>query len=221
LQSFSYQVSATFFHFLLKDTKLLCIIALVLSSYAVIYGAVYAQETTVNTTTTTQEQEVAPEIVGTGQEAVPVITANGSEVAQAAPAEAVNSLLNTIFTVAVPAITGLVVAVVAMIKSFTKDKKVNEALDIAVAGAKYVDTMAPKIQEQYVTSGGFKTAFELLIKTLPPDQKKAIEEEIIRHVPPAQAKIEATSAQINKLRSQLPQKAIADNDKSIGDLDKS
>ena len=34
-------------------------------------------ETTVNTTTTTQEQEVKPEIVGTGQQAVPVITANG------------------------------------------------------------------------------------------------------------------------------------------------
>ena len=201
------------------NQTILLAIALALSLYVIV--SAQAQETTVNTTTTTQEQEVAPEIVGTGQEAVPVITANGSEVAQAAPAEAVNSLLNTIFTVAIPAITGLVVAVVAMIKSFTKDKKVNEALDIAVAGAKYVDTMAPKIQEQYVTSGGFKTAFELLIKTLPPDQKKAIEEEIIRNVPPAQAKIEATSAQINKLRSQLPQKAIADNDKSIGDLDKS
>ena len=207
----------------MKDTKLLCIIALVLSSYAVIYGAVYAQaqETTVNTTTTTQEQEVKPEIVGTGQEAVPVITANGSQVAQAAPAEAVNSLLTTIFTVAIPAITGLIIALVTLFKSFTKDKKVNEALDMALVGAKYVDTMAPKIQDQYVATGGLKTAIELLIKTLPPDQKKAIEEEIIRHVPPAQAKIEATSAQINKLRSQLPKRAIADNDRSLGDLDKS
>ena len=77
--------------FLLNDTILLAI-ALVLSSYVVIYAQ--AQETTVNTTTTTQEQDVRPEIVGTGQEAVPVITANGTEVAQAAPAEAVNSLLN-------------------------------------------------------------------------------------------------------------------------------
>ena len=200
----------------MNDEKLLCIIALVRSSYAVIYGAAYAQETTVNTTTTTEEQDVSPEIVGTGQEAIPVITGNGTDVAQAAPAEAVNSLLTTIFTVAIPAITGLIVAVVAMFKSFTKDKKVNQALDTALVGAKYVDTMAPKIQEQYVATGGLKTAFELLIKTLPPDQKKAIEEEIIRNVPPAQAKIEATSAQINKLRSQLPQKAIADNDKIIG-----
>jgi hypothetical protein len=205
----------------LNPEKLLCIIALVLSSYAVIYGAVYAQETTVNTTTTTQEQEVKPEIVGTGQQAVPVITANGSDVVQAAPAEAINSLLTTIFTVAIPAITGLIIALVTLFKSFTKDKKVNEALDMALVGAKYVDTMAPKIQDQYVATGGLKTAIELMMKTLPPDQKKAIEEEIIRHVPPAQAKIEATSAQINKLRSQLPQKAIADNDKSIGDLDKS
>jgi hypothetical protein len=205
----------------LNPEKLLCIIALVLSSYAVIYGAVYAQETTVNTTTTTQEQEVKPEIVGTGQQAVPVITANGSDVVQAAPAEAINSLLTTIFTVAIPAITGLIIALVTLFKSFTKDKKVNEALDMALVGAKYVDTMAPKIQDQYVATGGLKTAIELMMKTLPPDQKKAIEEEIIRYVPPAQAKIEATSAQINKLRSQLPQKAIADNDKSIGDLDKS
>jgi hypothetical protein len=207
----------------LNHEKLLCIIALVLSSYAVIYGAAYAlaQETTVNTTTTTQEQEVKPEIVGTGQQAVPVITANGSDVVQAAPAEAINSLLTTIFTVAIPAITGLIIALVTLFKSFSKDKKVNEALDMALVGAKYVDTMAPKIQDQYVATGGLKTAIELMMKTLPADQKKAIEEEIIRHVPPAQAKIEATSAQINKLRSQLPQKAIADNDKSIGDLDKS
>jgi hypothetical protein len=204
-----------------RDTQLLSAIALALSAYVFIYGVALAQETTVNTTTTTKEQEVKPEIVGTGQEAVPVITANGSEVAQAAPAEAVNSLLNTIFTVAIPAITGLIIALVSLFKSFTKDKKVNEALDTAVVAAKYIDTMAPKIQEQYVTSGGFKSAFELLMKTLPPDQKKAIEEEIVRNVPPATAKIEATSAQINRLRSQLPQKAIADNDKSIGNLDKS
>ena len=205
----------------MKDTNLLLAIALLLSSYVLIYGVVYAQETTVNTTTTTQEQDVSPEIVGTGQEAVPVITANGSEVAQAAPAEAINSLLTTIFTVAIPAITGLVVAIVAMLKSFTKDKKVNEALDTAVVAAKYIDTMAPKIQEQYVTSGSFKTAFELLMRTLPPDQKKVIEEQIVRNVAPTDQKVQAIIAQMNKLRSQLPQKAIADNDPSIGNLDKS
>ena len=205
----------------MKDTNLLLAIALLLSSYVLIYGVVYAQETTVNTTTTTQEQDVSPEIVGTGQEAVPVITANGTDVAQAAPAEAINSLLTTIFTVAIPAITGLVVAIVAMLKSFTKDKKVNEALDTAVVAAKYIDTMAPKIQEQYVTSGSFKTAFEMLMRTLPPDQEKVIEEQIIRNVAPADQKVQAIIAQMNKLRSQLPQKAIADNDPSIGNLDKS
>jgi hypothetical protein len=204
----------------LNNTILLAI-ALALSCYVVIYGVVYAQETTVNTTTTTQEQEVKPEIVGTGQEAVPVITANGSQVAQAAPAEAVNSLLTTIFTVAIPAITGLIIAIFTLIKSFSKDKKANEGYDIAIAAAKYVDTMAPKIQEQYVTSGTFKTGFEMLMKTLPADQKKVIEDEILRNVPPIDQKVQATSAQINKLRSQLPQKAIADNDKSIGNLDKS
>lgn len=206
----------------MNQTNLLLAIALALSTYVLIYGSVtYAQETTVNTTTTTEEQEVSPEIVGTGQEAVPVITANGSEVAQAAPAQAVNSLLNTIFTVAVPAITGLVVAIVAMIKSFTKDKKVNEALDTALVAAKYADTLAPKIQEQYVTSGAFKTAFEMLMRTLPPDQKKTIEEEIVRNVPPADQKVQAIIAQMNRLKSQLPAKAIADNDKTLGNLDKS
>ena len=108
-----------------------------------------------------------------------------------------------------------------MIKSFTKDKKVNEALDTAVVAAKYIDTMAPKIQEQYVTSGSFKTAFEMLMRTLPPDQKKVIEEQIVRNVPPTDQKVQAIIAQMNKLRSQLPQKAIADNDPSIGNLDKS
>ena len=132
MHSSSFQVDVTLSSFLLNNTILLAI-ALALSSYVVIYAQ--AQETTVNTTTTTQEQDVSPEIVGTGQEAVPVITANGTEVAQAAPADAINSLLTTIFTVAIPAITGLVVAVVAMIKSFSKDKKVNEALDTAVVAS--------------------------------------------------------------------------------------
>lgn len=206
------------------EYKILLGIAIALSAYAAIYGGVsyvIAQETTRNTTTTEEEQAVEPEIVGTGQEAVPVITANGSVVAQAAPADAISSLLTTIFTVAVPAITGLVVAVVAIIRSFSKDKKVNEALDIAVVAAKYADTLAPKIQEQYVTSGAFKTAFGMLMNSLPADQKKAIEEEIIRNVPPADAKVQAISLQVNKLRSELPKKAIADNDKSIGRLDHS
>ena len=205
----------------MNNTKSLLAISIALSLYVVIYGVVYAQETTVNTTTTTQEQEVKPEIVGTGQEAVPVITANGSQVAQAAPAEAVNSLLTTIFTIAIPAVIGLITGVIGLIKTFTKDKKVNEALDTAVVAAKYIDTMAPKIQDQYVTSGSFKTAFEMLIRTLPADQKKEIEEQIVRNVPPTDQKVQAIIAQMNKLRSQLPQKAIADNDKSIGNLDKS
>jgi hypothetical protein len=142
-------------------------------------------------------------------------------VVQAAPAESINSLLTTIFTVAVPAITGLVVAIVAIIKTFSKDKKVNEALDIATVAAKYVDTFAPKIQEQYVTSGAFKTAFGMLMNSLPAEQKNAIEEEIIKNVPPTDLKVQAASAQINKLRDQLPKQARAGSDPSIGNLDKS
>jgi hypothetical protein len=205
----------------LEKIKLLLGIAVALSVYAIINGAVYAQEATVNTTTTTEEQDVQPETVGTGQEAVPVITANGSNVAQAAPAESINSLLTTIFTVAVPAVTGLVIAIISIVRTFSKDKKVNEALDIATVAAKYADTLAPKIQEQYVTSGAFKTAFGMLMNSLPVEQKKAIEEEIIRNVPPIDAKVQAVSAQANLLRSQLPKKATADSDPAIGRLDKS
>jgi hypothetical protein len=201
----------------LEKIKLLLGIAVALSVYAIINGAVYAQEAT----TTTEEQDVQPETVGTGQEAVPVITANGSNVAQAAPAESINSLLTTIFTVAVPAVTGLVIAIISIVRTFSKDKKVNEALDIATVAAKYADTLAPKIQEQYVTSGAFKTAFGMLMNSLPVEQKKAIEEEIIRNVPPIDAKVQAVSAQANLLRSQLPKKATADSDPAIGRLDKS
>ena len=205
----------------MEKIKLLLGIAVALSVYAIINGAVYAQEATVNTTTTTEEQNVPAEVVGTGQESIPVITANGSDVVQAAPADSINSLLTTIFTVAVPAITGLIVGIVAIIRTFSKDKKVNEALDVAVVAAKYIDTMAPKIQEQYVTSGAFKTGFEMLMNSLPAEQKAAIEAEIVSKVPPLDKKLQAASAQINKLRSELPPKAIADNDKSIGNLDKS
>lgn len=198
-------------------TKLLAI-AILLAAFSVTYAA--AQNAT-NSTLQNTETAQNPNPVATGQEAVPVITANGTEVAEADPAEAIGSLLNTIFTVAIPAITGLVVAIVAFIKSFTKDKKVNEALDTAITAAKYADTLGPKIQEQYVTSGAFKTAFEMLMRSLPPDQKAKIEEQIVRNVPPADLKVQAIIAQMKQLKSQLPAKAIADNDKSLGNLDKS
>jgi hypothetical protein len=51
----------------LNNLKLLLGIAVALSVYAIINGAVYAQETTRNTTTTEEEQNVPAEIVGTGQ----------------------------------------------------------------------------------------------------------------------------------------------------------
>lgn len=203
----------------MDSIKLLLGIAIALCVFSI--TSAIAQETTVNTTTTTEEQEAEPETVATGQEAVPVITANGSNVAEVAPADAIQSLLTTIFTVAVPAIIGLITAIVAIVRTFSKDKKVNEALDTAVVAAKYIDTMAPKIQEQYVTSGAFKTAFQMLMNSLPEDQRKGIEQEIINKVPPVDARAKAAAAQIDQLRSQLPKAGIADNDKSLGDLERS
>ena len=208
------------------NTKILLGIAIALSAYAVINGSisyVIAQETTRNTTTTEEEQNVKAETVATGQEAVPVITANGSVVAQAAPADAVNSLLTTIFTIAVPAITGLVIAVVSMVKSFSKDKKVQTNADEIINVAKYIDTFAPKVNEQYVTSGAFKTGFNIIADALD-DVKPGTKSKIagaLESVPDIEKKIQAGSLQLNKLRSQLPAPAKADNDPSIGNLDKS
>jgi hypothetical protein len=195
-----------------QTTKLLIGVAIALCVYSLINVSVLAQNVTNSSTA---------EELPTGQDSVPVENTDTGQTQQVAPADAVQSLLTTIFTVAVPAIIGLITAVVAIIKTFSKDKKVNEALDTAVVAAKYIDTMAPKIQEQYVTSGAFKTAFQMLMNSLPAEQRTEIEKQIVQNVPPIDKKVQATSAQINKLRHELPKKAIADNDPSIGTLDRS
>lgn len=198
--------------------KLFASIGITLSLFAIYNAYAQAQNITLN-----QTIPPTPEPVGTGQDAVPAVTANGT-VVQVAPADAIDDLLNTIFTVAIPAIIGLATAIAAIVRSFAKDKKSQDALDTAIAGFKYADTLAAKVHDNYVASGASKTASNMIIDRLQPDQKAALQEQTNK-IPDVEKKLEALSAQMNKLRSELPVRtktiAIADNDPSLGQLDKS
>jgi hypothetical protein len=196
--------------------KIFASIAIALSAFAMVNA--YAQNVTIN-----QTIPPTPEPVATGQDAVPAVTANGS-VVEVAPADSIDSLLTTIFTVAIPAVIGLATAIAAIVRSFAKDKKSQDALDTAIAGFKYADTLSKKVYDNYVASGASKTASQMIIDRLEPDQKAVLQEQTNK-IPDVQKKLEALTAQINKLKSELPDRtkisAIADNDKSLGQLDKS
>jgi hypothetical protein len=198
--------------------KIFASIAIALSAFALVNVYAQSQNVTLN-----QTIPPTPEPVATGQDAVPAVTANGS-VVEVAPADAINSLLNTVFTVAIPAVIALATAIAAILRSFAKDKKSQDALDTAIAGFKYADTLAAKVHDNYIASGAAKTTANLVIDRLDPQQKAVLQEQTNK-IPNVEKKIEALSAQINKLKDELPKsthdKAIANNDKSLGQLDKS
>lgn len=96
------------------------IILLLLLSIVQVYGQT---TTTINTTRAVEGQE--GEDLPTGHKSVPIVTVttNGTLVEQAAPAEAIMALVNTIFAITLPAVSGFIIAIVAAIKAFSKNKR--------------------------------------------------------------------------------------------------
>lgn len=171
----------------------------------------------VNTSSPVTEEEIeeAPaEEAWTGQDSVPVVTANGTQVAQAAPAESINTLLTTIFVVAIPAVTGLIAVIANIIKGRSTNKHVQENAQGIIDSVKYIDTIAPKIHEQYVASGATKQALDIVIQRLSPEDQGRVKQ-VTDKIPDADKKIQELSAQLQEFRARLPAEAKADNDTAI------
>lgn len=187
-------------------TEIIFVIAIALCTFSIANAVAQLNET---------EQIIQnPGEVATGQESVPVITANGTEVAEVAPAAAIESLSNSIFTVGIPAITGLIIAVVGLLRILPLSKRASQALDTVENGVKYVDTMAPKIKDDYITSGALKAGIELVASKLTPEDQAEFKK-LMAPVAGIDAKVRETSAQIDDFRGRLPSRMKADNDEDI------
>lgn len=64
--------------------------------------------------------------LSTGHDAVPVLVANRTTVVDVAPAAAINTLLTTIFGVAIPALTALIIAIVTYVQGRGRKKTIQK-----------------------------------------------------------------------------------------------
>jgi hypothetical protein len=154
----------------------------------------------------------------TGGEGIPVITANGTEVAEAAPAESIVDLFNYILVVAVPAVVALGGMILGFIRMTGIGKKYEKQIGYVENGFKYVDTMAPKVKEQILDSGLAKTTTQIMLEKLDsvkPGLKAEVEAEIQQRTPQIQGAMEEAVDQINEFKSRVPPEWYADKDKNI------
>jgi len=159
------------------------------------------------------EEKGEPQDLPTGQESVPVITANNTDLAQVAPAEAVTSLLNWITISFIPAIIGLILAVTTLLKLLPMSKNTKAGIEKGEKALVYVDTLAPKVSKQLFQNGASTTAIKLILDQLEevkPGSKAKIEPMLAR-ASDIEAEGRETEAQIKMLKSQLQSTEKADN----------
>lgn len=162
-----------------------------------------------------------PQELPTGQDSVTVETPQG-QVVQAAPADAIVSLINTLVATTIPGIIALGLAILNSVRGRSSNSKLNDGIETAIAAFKYADTLNKKIADNYVSNGVAKTVLEVGINNLPQEQQAALQKETNK-IPEAQGKLEALNAQVQKLTAALPARtkaaAIADNDPTLAKLD--
>jgi hypothetical protein len=159
------------------------------------------------------EEEGEPQDLPTGQESVPVITANNTDLAQVAPAEAVTSLLNWITISFIPAIIGLILAITTLLKVLPMSKQTKAGIEKGEKALVYVDTLAPKVAKQLFQSGASTTAINLILDQLEevkPGTKAKIEPKLAKAAD-IEAEGREAEAQIKKLKSQLTTTEKADS----------
>ena len=116
-------------------------------------------------------------------------------------------LSNTIFLVAIPAVTGLIIAVGTVIGQVIKNKKFNEGFEVAKNGMMMATTFGQKTNDMLKQWGPF---VEIGLKTLPPEEQERLKR-VGLTVDQINAMIEASADQLNKLREKVP--SFADPDK--------
>jgi hypothetical protein len=154
----------------------------------------------------------------TGGEGIPVITANGTQVAEAAPAESIVDLFNYILVVAVPAVVALGGMIFNFIRMTGLGKKYAKEIGYMEDGFKYIDTMAPKVKQQVIDSGLAKTSTEIILNkldTIKPGLKAEVEQEIQTRTPELKQRFEEALQQIEELKKRVPPEWYADKDKAI------
>jgi predicted PurR-regulated permease PerM len=109
-----------------------------------------AQSTTTTINLTTSDALKGQEQLPTGQKSVPVIshTTNGTIIEQAAPADAIMTLVNTLFAIALPAVSGFILAVVAAIKGFRSNKKLERKVDLLINKIARLESDSDQDQDQ-------------------------------------------------------------------------
>jgi hypothetical protein len=171
----------------------------------------FAQDTTNQTTN-------ANTTLPTGGEGIPVVTANGTEVAEAAPVDAIIDLFNYIIIVAIPAFIALATVIIQVIRVTGIGKKYEKQLVNVENTFKTVDTQLPKIKENISDSGLAKFGLDAILKHLDevkPGLKQTVESEIQENAPMVQAKMEEAVSQMDELRSRVPPDWLADKDNAI------
>lgn len=116
-------------------------------------------------------------------------------------------LSNTLFLVAIPAVTGLIIAVGTVIGQVIKNKKFNEGFEVAKNGMLMATTYGQKTNDMLKQWGPF---IEIGLKNLPLEEQERLKR-VGLTVNQIEAMIEASAAQIIKLKENVPEFANPDN----------
>jgi hypothetical protein len=201
-----------------KLTIMICALSIALgvsliNSYYVVDSLSQTNETEVALQEVLEEKG-EPQDLPTGQESVPVITANNTDLAQVAPAEAVTSLLNWITISFIPAIIGLILAVTTLLKLLPMSKKTKAGIEKGEKALVYVDTLAPKVSKQFFANGASTNAIELILNQLDqvkPGSKAEIEKVMKYKAQELEAQGRESEEQIKQLKQKLTATEKADN----------
>lgn len=143
----------------------------------------------------------------TGGEGIPVVTANGTEIAEAAPAESIVDLFNYIIVVAVPAIVALGGMILGFVRMTGIGKKYSKQIGYVEDTFKAVETYAPKVKENIIDSGLAKKTTEIILSKLDdvkPGLKAEVESEIQQTVPEIKLRAQEAVEQMDEFRSRVP-----------------
>ena len=116
-------------------------------------------------------------------------------------------LSNTLFLVAIPAVTGLIIAVGTVIGQVIKNKKFNEGFEVAKNGMLMATTYGQKTNDMLKKWGPF---VEIGLKNLPVEEQERLKA-VGLTVNDINAMIEASADQILKLKEKVPDFADPDN----------
>jgi hypothetical protein len=125
-------------------------------------------------------------------------------------AESISTLVNSV-ALAVGAIAPIIVSIFAYTKAKSHDPKIDEAMNAGIAIGKIATATANKALEN---KENIKTLVDLSLQIAPADAQKAIAEKQAL-IDKLNREIQATTAQIKRLKPMVPGVADADTDPTL------